>query len=159
MPEQSTNPIGLEAFFKFVSPILAILTFAWGIYTYRTTTELQLQKAETEAKRTEETRRIEASKPFLETQLKLFTEATAAAAKIATSENPAEITTARARFLELYWGELGMVERGEVIQAMIAFRTALDANKPQPELKSLALRLSHACRKELGEAWGTANQK
>ncbi len=61
----------------------------------------------------------------------------------------------RQHFLELYWGGLGMVERGDVIEAMINFRKALDDQQPQPALRPLALKLAHACRKELGEAWGT----
>jgi hypothetical protein len=142
--ETISKPNGLEVFFKYVSPLLAILTFAWGIYTYRTTSELQA-----------ESRRIEAAKPFLEKQLKLFTEATAITAKIATSQEATEIATARARFLELYWGELGMVERGDVASAMIAFKAALDSNKPKPELQPIALRLAHACREELAAAWET----
>jgi hypothetical protein len=146
---------GLDSFFRYVSPILAILTFAWGIYTYRITTELQLQKTEAEAVRSAETRRIEASKPFLEKQLKLFTEATSVTAKIATSDNQDEINTARKRFFELYWGELGLVERGDVAGAMIAFKEALDAGKPQLVLQPVALRLAHACRVELAAAWET----
>jgi hypothetical protein len=155
MPDVSPRPSNLETFFKYVSPLLAILTFAWGIYTFRITTELQIEKAENEAKRTEQTRRIEASKPFLEKQLRLFEIATESAVKIATSDDPAVVKAATTRFYELYWGELGLVERGDVANAMIAFKAALEAGDSQQKLQPVALRLAHACRKELAAAWNT----
>ncbi len=152
-PEPVTHQF--ETWMKLTGTVLAALTFAFGIYTYQTTSDRQIAQAKDEAFRIAESRRIEASKPFLEKQLKLFTEATAVAAVIATSNDDGEIAKARVRFLQLYWGELGMVERGGVSAAMINFKNALDANRPQEVLQPLALVLAHACRDELGKAWDT----
>jgi len=66
---------------KLLTPLLAVAAFVWGIYTYR---EAQFQQAET--------RRIEATRPYLDKQLALYIEATQATATIATSGGAAEVT-------------------------------------------------------------------
>jgi len=151
----SNDKSRFEGYLKAISPILAIAVFFWGIYQYHDTAKKQLNEQVAEAKRNAETRRIEATLPYLNKQLDLYTEATQVTAVIATSEDMDEISTAAKRFRELYWGELAMVERSEVAKAMIAFRNALDSGKEQKYLQTLALNLAHACRDELAESWGT----
>jgi hypothetical protein len=153
MPENQPNRF--ESMLKLFSPLLAVAAFIWGIYTYRENSRQQLAREEAEARRTAETRRIEATRPYLDRQLALYTEATKVTSTIATSADKAEIEKATKRFKELYWGELGLVERGGVESAMVSFRKALDAKKGQNELASLALSLAHACRDELAASWGT----
>jgi hypothetical protein len=151
----SENQQGLESWLKLSSPLLAIAAFVWGIYVYGDTARQQLIKAETDTQRLAQTRRIEATRPFLDKQLALYTEATKLTATIATSADQAEIQKATKRFRELYWGELGLVERDDVARAMISFKQALDAKQDQDTLASLALSLAHACRDELAASWGT----
>ena len=152
----SENQSGkFESGLKLLSPFLAVAAFFWGIYTYRDTAQQQLARAEVDSRRTAETRRIEATRPYLDKQLALYTEATKVTATIGTSEDAEEIKKATKRFKELYWGELALVERNDVAKAMIAFREALDAKQPQNALASLALNLAHACRDELAVSWGT----
>jgi hypothetical protein len=134
----------LDLGLKLLTPLLAVAAFVWGIYTYR---EAQHQQAET--------RRIEATRPYLDKQLALYIEATQVTARIATSGDAAEVEKSLKRFRELYWGELALVEHGDVARAMVAFREALDNKKPQPELARLALTLAHACRDDLAMSWGT----
>lgn len=137
------------------SALLAIATFAWGIYTYKETAAAQLEKDKADAKRTAETRRIEATKPFLDKQLTLYIQATRLAAFIAAHvSEPENYTKAKAEFHQLYWGEMCLVEQGEVEKAMVKFNTALD-KLPDTELPKLALELAYACRKELAASWGT----
>jgi hypothetical protein len=137
-------PNDVESWVKMSGAVVAVATFIFGIYTYAQT-----------AKQSEQTNRIAASKPFLEKQLALFTDATVVASVIATSDNQDDLLKARSRFMQLYWGELGMVERGAVATAMIEFKKALDSNKPKEDLQRLSLGIAHACRDELGKAWGT----
>lgn len=154
MPEPESRPVAnFDLWLKLVSPLLAIAAFVWGVYTYQATAMIQIAKLDEESKRLSETRRIEASKPFLQRQLDLFTMASKAAAIVATTKDPAEAADQRKIFEQLYWGELGMVERGGVSKAMIDYKQALDAGKTQIELQTLSLRLSHALRDELGTAW------
>jgi len=140
---------------KLVSPFLAVAVFFWGIYTYRDTARQQLAREEADARRTAETRRIEATRSYLDKQLAVYTEATKVTATIATSADSKEIEKATKRFRELYWGELALVERDNVAGAMVLFGGALDAKKGQDVLRPLALDLAHACRDELAASWGT----
>lgn len=146
---------GFESGLKLLSPLLAVAVFFWGIYTYRDTAQQQLVRAEAEAQQTAETRRIEATRPYLNRQLELYIEATRVTATIATSTDSEEIETAKKRFEELFWGELALVERDEVALAMVSFREALDAHEGQDTLAQLALSLAHTCRDELAASWGT----
>jgi hypothetical protein len=150
-----TRQSRFESGLKLLSPLLAVAAFFWGIYTYRDTAQQQLAREGVEARRTAETRRIEATRPYLDKQLALYTEATKVTAIIATSADSEEIEKAMTRFKELYWGELALVERNDVARAMVSFREAVDANKGQDALAPLALRLAHACRDELAASWGT----
>jgi hypothetical protein len=64
---------------------------------------------------------------------------------------------ARARFWQLYWGELAIVEDKEVERAMVAYGRELnrwteDGSDPPPELRRLSLDLAHACRASLQRA-------
>ena len=153
MSEQikSAAHIGL----KMISPLLAVAVFFWGIYTYQETAKQKLIAQKADAKHTAETRRIEATRPYLNKQLQLYTEAAKVTATIATSANSQEVEKAIKRFKELYWGELALVERSDVASAMISFRNALLAEEGQDALAPLALTLAHACRDELAESWGT----
>lgn len=101
--------------------------------------------------------RIEANHPFLDKQRSIYTEATRVTAVIAISTVIMDVTTVKQRFYELYWGELALVERGKVVQAMIKFHEALDNNQTQDKLVRLSLDLAHACREELAISWGIDN--
>jgi hypothetical protein len=100
-------------------------------------------------------------KPVREAQLKLYQEASSAAAQIATlqQESP-EWIKARQEFLRLYYGPLAIVEsfdhatesgeRLTVERAMIIFKSCLDDEKQCNELganlSGLSLALAHSCR-------------
>ena len=100
------------------------------------------------------TRRIEAQKPHLERQLKLYSEACQVVVCIATATDAQKVAVATNRFWELYWGELCMVENRGVEKAMVLFGQALGRNAIQAELKDLSYQLSHALRRSLETTWG-----
>lgn len=133
----------VETGIKLLSMLGALATFVWGVLQY-----IENNKKQTES------RRIEATKPFLERQLKLYTEATQSAATFATSEGSAEKAAAIKRFWSLYWGELALVEDKDVEAAMVALGKGLDRQASQAELKQLSLKLAHACRDSLALSWG-----
>ena len=139
----------IESAAKVLSMLVAVLAFAVGLYQFNET-----QKATTE------TRRIEATKPFLERQLALYTTATQSAATIATSRSTKALEEAQEKFRALYSGELALVEDRLVAQAMIDFRNALAKleapleTRDRSELESLSLALARACRDSLAESWG-----
>jgi hypothetical protein len=146
---------GVESKLRAISPFLAVVAFCWGVYTYQDTARRQLAREEAESRRLAETRRIEATRPYLDKQLKLYTDATVAASTIVASGNPEEVASARQRFWQLYWGELALVEQGAVEQSMVEFGKALDADLAPAEMTGYALDLAHACRDELAISWGT----
>ncbi len=128
---------------KTLSILGAVATFAWGVFQFNANSRRQA-----------ETRRIEATKPFLDRQLELYTDATQAAATLATTLDPAQRETAANRFWELYWGELALVEDKRVEAAMVRLGKAIGRNAPQEELKPLSLGLAHAARESLADSWG-----
>ena len=102
-----------------LSIVGAVCTFAWGVVQF-----FQNQKQQGE------TRRIEATKPFLERQLLLYTEATQLASTIATTSNAKKKELSRERFWSLYWGELALVEDSHVEAAMVNLGNALTKQSP-----------------------------
>lgn len=98
-------------------------------------------------------------KPVREAQLKLFQEASSAAAQLATlPRNSAEWKKSRDEFLRLFYGPLAIVEDRDVESAMIIFKSYIDnENRCQMaggNAQNLSLALAHTCRQSLGESWG-----
>jgi len=143
-PHKATQ-LSFDGILKLLSVVGAVAAFFWGIWVWWDNNE-----------KSANTRRIEATQPFLKAQLALYTEATQTAAKIATSKDPVEVDTATKRFWELYWGELALVENDDVEAAMVAFGRALNQPNPnQAALTSLSLDLAGAIRRSLAQSWGT----
>jgi hypothetical protein len=113
----------LDNALKVLGVLGALGSFLWGVYVWKEKSGqdrdalLREQRRASEAvlqeqKRTSETRRVEATKPFLEHQLALYTEAIQSVEVMATSADHPAVDKATARFWQLYWGELGLVEDG-----------------------------------------------
>jgi hypothetical protein len=146
--------LDFDQWLKLVGVVGAIGSFVWGVYQWRYKSERELAQDKVEADRIAATRKLEATRPFLERQLKLYPEASQVAAILATSEDPSERSIASKKFWQLYWGELALVENQDVEDAMVDFGKALVREAPLPELQKLSLRLAHACRISLDRSWG-----
>jgi hypothetical protein len=129
---------------KWIGAIVTLGGLALGVANYLAT-----------VRRDVETRNLEARKQYLTRQLDLYTDATRAAAKIATSKpGSPEYTKALNRFWELYWGELSMVENTAVEGAMKRLGDCLrDKGCPGGDLPRCSLDLAHACRRSLADSW------
>jgi len=105
--------------------------------------------------------------PIRESQLKLYEEASSAAATLATTErNSEDWKKAYGDFYRLYYGPLAMLEnyRHEatgkdqkavtVERAMIVFGQQLEARANATTLRNLSLALAHTCRTSLATSWG-----
>jgi hypothetical protein len=145
----------LHRWATIVPLIIAALGFVWGVYQYFQGQKVRAEQIKLDQDREAVQRRIEARRPFLEKQLTLYTEASIAAATIATSNDAAAIAKAKTRFHELYWGELALVEDSPVEQAMMGFGRGLDQGADQAELQQLSLKLAVACRDSLAVSWDT----
>ena len=104
-----------ESWVKVLTLLGAVVTFGWGVYQFISNQRDQA-----------ETRRIEATRPFLDRQLHLYTEATRVAATLATASSADQLATARARLWSLYWGELALVEDKRVEAAMVQLGRAIE---------------------------------
>jgi hypothetical protein len=136
-------PEALESWIKILSIGGGAIAFCWGVFQFLNTQHTQA-----------ETRRIEATRPFLDRQLKLYTEATQIAATLVTSKNIDVLANANERFWSLYWGELSLVEDKRVEAAMVQFGRALEKGTTGQQLNVLSLQLAHACRDSLADSWG-----
>ena len=133
----------VEAWIKVISIAGTAIAFCWGVLQFLATQNAQA-----------ETRRIEATRPFLDRQLKLYTDATQATATLATSNVEADLAAAKQRFWSLYWGELALVEDERVEAAMVNFGEALQRGSQGEELRVLSLQLAHSSRDSLADSWG-----
>ncbi len=143
----------IEKTLKLVGVIVTLGGLALGVANYLAT-----------IRRDVETRNLEARKQYLTRQLALYTEATQAAAKLATSQQDSRaFAAAQQRFWELYWGELSMVENAEVEKAMKRMGDCLRgdcsgctgrAEHTPNDLPMCSLNLAHACRRSLADSWG-----
>lgn len=130
-----------------------------------------------------DTRRLEARRPLLELQFDLYQEAVAVASRLGTVVCEADDRACVRgylkdcqRFLDLYWGQLAIVEDRRVEQAMIAFRRAFKdrhealcapdhideiatrdkrtGDADGTPLAHLSLRLAHCVNASLQDSWG-----
>ena len=144
--------MNLEGWLKVLSMVGAVIVFAVGVWEFQSSQRSQV-----------ETRRVEATKPFLEKQLALYAEAARAAAMRALTPPQSLLDRSVGKrdlrregedmFWRLYYGELALVEDRTVARAMVAFGDALKENAPDEILRSLSLDLAHACRDSLASSW------
>jgi hypothetical protein len=134
--------VSVEVWLKLLTAAGGFATIGWALYQFNAN-----QRAMAE------TRRIEATQPVLDRQLELYTAATQAAATLATSDDPARLTEANARFWTLHWGELALVEDADVEAAIVDFGAKLTDGAPRKALEKASLKIAHACRNSLADAW------
>jgi hypothetical protein len=150
----SVLPRTFDEWLKLLSAAGALGTFFWGVWVWQDQSRRSLEQQRLEAARNAETRRIESTRPFLERQLKLYTEATQIASAIATTKDSPERSKALQRFWQLYYGELALVENKEVEAAMVRLGRALQSGASAELLRGLSLQLAHRCRESLDRSWG-----
>lgn len=150
----SLRPTTFDEALKLIGALGALLSFAWGVWVWRDQSKTRLEQARAESESAAESRRVEATKPFLERQLKLYTEASQVAAQIATSNDAAVVAKSTDRFWQLYWGELALVENREVEAAMVQYGNALENPADRATLRQRSLDLAKACRRSLDRSWG-----
>jgi hypothetical protein len=145
----STIPLELK---DLIGPGVAVVAVIVGLLQYRSNSQSEF------------------TKPLREAQLKLYQEASSAAAQIATlqPETPGW-TTAKQNFLTLYYGPMAILEQIDSVaeqddktlsveDAMYLFKSCMDdeqqCNILGSNLKDLSLALAHTRREELGREWG-----
>ncbi len=119
-----------------------------------------------------QTRQGEFRKRYWEEQMRWYSEATQAAATIATAASLEETVEARRTFWQLYWGKLALIESREVEQAMLAFGLELsaceqdaakcfeqssDISEPTP-LRRRSYELAHCAAYSLTQTWNPTSR-
>jgi hypothetical protein len=131
----------------FGTIIVTVVGAAWIAITY-----FRSEKAAAIA------RLFESRRPFLELQLKLYTETAQIAGKIVVPGLPQnERQAAVRRFWELFWSELAVVEGDQVERAMVQVGQALrkmEQGEPLGVLEQAVLNLAHALRDDIMSEWG-----
>jgi hypothetical protein len=140
---------GAVPFKDLIAPLVAIAAVTAGLVQYWLTSKREFIK------------------PLREAQLKLYQEASSAAARVALlPRDSSNWRDSRNEFLRLYYGPLAMLEdfdhtgsdRLTVERAMMIFKSCLDREEKSPpqdsSLKDLSLALAHTCRESLGKSWG-----
>ncbi len=148
------RPSTFDEWFRFMGVAGAIASFLWGVWVWKDKADNELRQQRAEAQQQAESRRVEATKPFLEKQLKLYTEASQMAALIATSGDKSEVDKALSRFWQLYWGELALVENRDVEKAMVGMKNVIVSQGSPSDLQQASLKLARACRQSLDKSWG-----
>lgn len=145
LKKRTEKQTSFENRLKLVTAMVAVITIIVGVgqYIYSTRTDFR--------------------KIFWKEQYVLYGQACSAAAKIAMAGSINEVPRAHAKFWNLYWGELSIVEHPNVKDAMVQYGEQLklvEAGSAKPwSLKQLSYHLARACRKSLAETWNPADLK
>jgi len=84
----------------------AVGSFLWGVFEWGRSRSGKLAQAKLEADRAATSRRLEATKPFLERQLTLYIELSQIVAILSTSSGYKEHFDVEQQFWRLYWGRI-----------------------------------------------------
>jgi hypothetical protein len=152
-----------DSFVKNVGVLTAVATLVGSAIAFFVQRGDDLEQSALQARTNER----ESKKVFLDKQAELYFETVRLVSRLANAETPDEIRESdEGRFWELYWGDLGMVEDGNVTDSMVLFGRSLQAFRGQAfregisnedcaaQRKFISLTLSHCVRKSLGENWG-----
>jgi hypothetical protein len=156
---------------KWLTLLVTFLGFAGTIATiyiqftaFNAQQKTQQDESIIRANKDAELRADEYKKQFWEKQMDFFAEACQATGTIthAPVDSP-EFKQATAKFEELYWGRLAIVESDDVAGQMVAFRDALGtlvsakSNDEQAAaretLQNISLDLAHQCRKTVSDSF------
>ncbi len=144
-----SKPTMSEDAARFWTALFALLTtfgvIGGGIYSvlqYLKTYQLQVEVAQFEAK-----------KPFYAQYLELCSEASSAAATIATTSDREKKLQATDDFWRLYWGPLATVEDKGVEGAMVEFGKCVKRRSEGCSLPTLSLDLAKNCRAGMSASW------
>jgi hypothetical protein len=158
---QSWGESLLTAFKNWLPVVTVVGGGLWGLFTYidhqkEVERESRLQAASAQA-----SRNFDARRPFLEKQFGLYVETSKVVGYlVAHQPTHKDWDENQARFNELYWSELAMVESKEVEAAMVKMGHALSDYMKSSEradtqlaASGAAYELSHAIRKDIESIW------
>ncbi len=146
----------IETIIKMVQGMAIIAGIIFTYKTYRQQVSDSREKTRQDSLQTTK----DYKKTFYENQYKYYSEATDAAATLATENiGSADYIDARKKFWRLYWGKLSMVENKAVEHKMVEFGNYLtlyerkDPKVTQDTLQQVALKLARTAGSHNINAW------
>lgn len=122
-----------------------IASIWFGIREIRSQAQAQLQATNAQTQSIEE----QWAHRFFDEKLAIYTRATEAAARLATSKaSGAPIAEHISQFQTLYWGPMCITEGDDVQEAMVLFLRATQTNATSQQLQTLSRDLARICRNE-----------
>lgn len=147
-----TRPTMTEDAARFYTSLFSALTIAsliaGGAYSILQYFDTRSRENQTYALQVA-TAQLEAQKPFSAKLVDLCSEASTAAATLATTDDAKKQREAADNFWRLWDGPLAIVEGQSVASAMIDFGNCLKAKCGN--LPALSIELSHSCRQEISD--------
>jgi hypothetical protein len=147
----------IESFSRLAQVLSVVVGVVISVLSFNETRQKEANARIAEASK----REVEAAKPFLELRQQRYLEALRAAAVLASprDHDTAEVKKAHARFWELYWAELSLVEAPEVEGSMVALGRSLEPNLSPTPQQVATLNLAHTLRDSLLKSWGVTAEK
>jgi len=138
----------LIQFVPFISALVAVAGFLWGVYQYQAQQTRNLTAQKLQSERELETAQRDLMKPWLDSQREIYLQALTAAAIVANASDPEELGRAKTEFWNLYHGKMILVETQEVADGMIRFgnciKSGCNSTKLNEQLHQLATAMANS---------------
>lgn len=134
----------LVQFVPFISALVAVAGFLWGVYQYQAQQTRNLTAQKLQSERELETAQRDLMKPWLDSQREIYLQALTAAATVANASDPEEPEQAKTVFWNLYHGKMILVETQEVADGMILFGNCIKSGCNSARLNELLHQLATA---------------
>ena len=142
---------------SIITALIAIASFWAGIYQFRETQNQEIERLRAEFKNSVALSEKEFRRRFYEKQLDLYFDISKTAAQISITEDRNEIQKLHRHFLEIYNGNLNIVQDQQVMNAARQFEQSFNEYSRNPAarntLQASARALSEACRNSIKDIW------
>jgi|SRR5689334_13805516 len=141
-----------------ITVLIAVFSFWLGIYQFTQQQKTEMEKLRGEFSYNTALSEKEFRRKFYERQLETYFELSKIAGRISISDDPTAIKTEYQNFMELYNGQLNIVQDWQVKRASNQFEETLrefvstQANKEKLQIQARAL--ADACRGSVRDVWG-----
>jgi len=141
-----------------ITVLIAVFSFWLGIYQFTKQQQIEMGKLRDEFSFNTTLSEKEFRRKFYERQLETYFELSKIAGRISTTEDSAEIKRQYHDFMELYNGQLNIVQDWQVKRAASLFEKTLKefvmTQVNRERLQTEARALAEACRGSLRDVWG-----
>jgi hypothetical protein len=142
---------------SIITALIAISSFWVGIYQFQETQKREIEKLRTEFSNSIALSEKEFRRRFYEKQLDLYFDISRTAAQISIAKDSTETEKLHQHFLEIYNGNINIVQDQQVMNAAKQFEQSFNeykSNQPSSdELQASARALSEACRNSIRDIW------